>query len=125
MYEENLIENREEIMRFFKSCLWGLLIFFSVCSFSVAEENWKTINQQAISAYQKGDYKRATVLAKQALEIAKIQYGKIHPNTLTSMNNLALFYQNHGQYGLAELLNKQTLFLSKQVLGLDHPDVNE
>ncbi len=120
MYEGNLTENREEIMRFFKSCLW-VLLFLSVCSFSVAEENRETINQQAITAYQQGDYKKATVLTRQALEIAKIQYGEKDSNTLKSMNNLAESYKAQGQYEQAESLHKQVLDLRRQVLGRRHP----
>ena len=48
--------------------------------------------------------------------------GKEHPDTLTSVNNLAVLYQAQGRYGEAEPLYKRALEASERVLGKEHPD---
>ena len=48
--------------------------------------------------------------------------GKEHPNTLTSVNNLALVLQYQGKYDEAEAMNRQALDGYEKVLGKEHPD---
>jgi tetratricopeptide (TPR) repeat protein len=48
--------------------------------------------------------------------------GAEHPDTLTSMNNLALTYRNQGRWKEAEELNVQVMEMRKRVLGTEHPD---
>jgi tetratricopeptide (TPR) repeat protein len=48
--------------------------------------------------------------------------GKEHPDTLTSMNNLANSLRRQGKYAEAEALDRQTLQLMETVLGKEHPD---
>ena len=48
--------------------------------------------------------------------------GPNHPNTLSSMNNLAGLYKNQGKYDLAEPLYVECLELRKTILGPNHPD---
>ena len=48
--------------------------------------------------------------------------GPEHPDTLGSLNNLALLYANQGKYELAELLYQRALTTRKRVLGPEHPD---
>ncbi|WP_130758769.1 tetratricopeptide repeat protein, partial [Microcystis aeruginosa] len=57
-----------------------------------------------------------------ALAIRKQQLGDNHPDTATSLNNLAVFYQSQGRYSEAEPLYKQALAIRKQQLGDNHPD---
>ena len=52
----------------------------------------------------------------------KAKLGPDHPDTLTSMNNLALAYQAAGKLDLALPLFEETLKLRKAKLGPDHPD---
>jgi Flp pilus assembly protein TadD len=49
-------------------------------------------------------------------------FGKEHPSTLTSMNNLAFLLDSQGKYDEAETIYQQTLLLSEKVLGKEHPD---
>ena len=44
-----------------------------------------------------------------------------HPQTLTSMNNLAEVLSSQGKYEAAEAMHRRTLELSEKVLGLEHP----
>ncbi len=46
--------------------------------------------------------------------------GKEHPDTLTSMNNLALVLKNQGKYKQTEQMHQQTLELIEEVLGNEH-----
>jgi hypothetical protein len=48
--------------------------------------------------------------------------GKEHPDTLTSMNNLAFLLQSQGKYDEAEPISRQILALMEKVLGKEHPD---
>jgi tetratricopeptide (TPR) repeat protein len=47
--------------------------------------------------------------------------GKEHPDTLTSMNNLASVLSNQGKYEQAEEMHRQALRLRETVLGKEHP----
>lgn len=48
--------------------------------------------------------------------------GQEHPDTLTSMNNLALVLDSQGKYDEAEEMHRQTLRSREKVLGKEHPD---
>jgi eukaryotic-like serine/threonine-protein kinase len=48
--------------------------------------------------------------------------GPEHPDTLISMNNLALLYREQGRYGQAEPLFTKVLKVRRRVLGPEHPD---
>jgi tetratricopeptide (TPR) repeat protein len=47
--------------------------------------------------------------------------GKEHPDTLTSMNNLAGVLDSQGKYEEAEAMYRQTLASREKVLGKEHP----
>ena len=48
--------------------------------------------------------------------------GKEHPDTLTSMNNLANVLSDQGKYEEAEEMHRQVLAVKETVLGKEHPD---
>ncbi|PLB41714.1 violaceus kinesin [Aspergillus candidus] len=68
-----------------------------------------------------GRWKEAEDLKLQVLQLRKQVLGPEHPETLTSMSNLAIIYQHQGQWKKAEELEIQVLQLRKQVLGPEHP----
>jgi len=68
-----------------------------------------------------GNYQTSQPLLEEALEKRKATLGDVHPNTLTSMNNLASLYQDQGKYNAAEPLYVECLEKSKSALGDDHP----
>ncbi len=86
-----------------------------------AEAQWEALNGQVVQAYQEGKYQDGIALAEQALALAREAFGPEHPDTLTSMNNLALLYQSQGRYGDAEPLYAETLAVRRRVLGPEHP----
>ncbi|WP_130757607.1 CHAT domain-containing protein, partial [Microcystis aeruginosa] len=67
-------------------------------------------------------YNEAEPLYNRSLAIRKQQLGDNHPDTASSLNNLAVFYQSQGRYSEAEPLYKQALAIRKQQLGDNHPD---
>ena len=48
--------------------------------------------------------------------------GDDHPDTLSSINNLAALYRSQGKYDKAEPLYVECLAKRKEILGDDHPD---
>jgi hypothetical protein len=56
------------------------------------------------------------------VETRKRVLGLEHPNTLTSMANLASAYIKQGRCTKAESLEVQVLETRKRVLGSEHPD---
>ena len=57
-----------------------------------------------------------------ALDLTEKELGPEHPDTLTSMGNLARIYSEQGEYERAGELELKALDLSKKVLGSEHPD---
>ena len=71
---------------------------------------------------ESGDWKNAEQLYIQMMDIRKKLLGAEHPDTLTSMGNLALTYKNQGRWNEAEQLQVQVMDMTKKLLGAQHPD---
>jgi serine/threonine protein kinase/Flp pilus assembly protein TadD len=69
-----------------------------------------------------GLYARAQALLTRALEIRRRVLGPNHPQTLSSMDDLALNLSREGHYSEAEKLQRETLDARRRVLGPRHPD---
>src|SRR5260370_1130741 len=67
-------------------------------------------------------YREAEPLLKRALAIREQQLGPQHPDTASSLNNLALLYRAQGKYEQAEPLLKRALAICEQQLGSEHPN---
>ena len=85
-------------------------------------ENAKILHQEGIKLYQQGRYREAIPIAEKVLTISEKVLGPEHPNTATSLNNLAELYRNMGAYDKAEPLYRRSLAIREKVLGPDHPD---
>ena len=72
--------------------------------------------------YRRGQYPDAGALWKQALTVNERVLGAEHPDTLSSLNNLALLYAEQGKYELAEPLYQRALASYERVLGAEHPN---
>ena len=72
--------------------------------------------------YSDGRWKEAEELYMQVMETRKRVLGEEHPDTLTSMANLASTYRNQGRWKEAEVLESQVMETRKRVLGEEHPD---
>jgi len=69
-----------------------------------------------------GRWKEAETLGIQVMETMKKVLGSEHPDTLTSISNLALTYWNQGRWKEAETLGIQVVETRKKVLGSEHPE---
>ena len=84
---------------------------------------WEVLNQEVMELTQTGQYDRAVVVAKKALEVAEQNTRPNHLAVATSLNNLAALYKTQGQYAKAAPLYTRALDIRVNALGLDHPDV--
>ncbi|KAH8689661.1 violaceus kinesin [Talaromyces proteolyticus] len=69
-----------------------------------------------------GRYNEAEIFFRDALHVQQKRYDRNHPNTLSSIGNLASIYQKQGRWNEAEELEVQVLKTCKTVLGIEHPD---
>ncbi len=69
-----------------------------------------------------GAYDRAIGFSQRSLALHKQHLGTDHPDTLTSMNALAVAYRFAGKLDMALPLHEETLKLEKAKLGPDHPN---
>jgi CHAT domain-containing protein len=68
-----------------------------------------------------GQYALALPLYQRALAISEKAEGSEHPNTGTSLNNLAGLYEAMGQYSQAMPLYQSALTISEKAEGAEHP----
>src|SRR6202522_216154 len=76
----------------------------------------------ALMMKENGDWNNAEQLEAQVMNMRKKLLGAEHPDTLTSMANLASTYWNQGRWNEAEQLNVQVMDMMKKLLGAEHPD---
>ena len=69
-----------------------------------------------------GEYAKAESLYQEALRIRQKVLGPEHPDTATSLQNLAGLYETVGDYAKAEPLLLEALRIQQKVLGPEHPD---
>ena len=79
---------------------------------------WKFGN----SVYSDGRYKEAEKVFAQVKKSREKELGPEHPDTLTSMDNLASTYTEQGRWREAEELGVLVFETRKRVLGPEHPD---
>ncbi|MFH0965821.1 MAG: FHA domain-containing protein [Planctomycetota bacterium] len=72
--------------RVFAICCLPLLLALPA-PVQVAE--WETLNEEAVSLYKQGDYDRAVVLAKRALEVAERDLAPDHPDVAALRRNIS------------------------------------
>ena len=89
---------------------------------ALGAKTWKTMARLGWVADLQGKYAEAEVLESKALEAQRRVLGPEHPDTLGSMNYLAVIYGHEGKYAQAEALDAQILEIQKRVLGPEHPD---
>jgi CHAT domain-containing protein/exonuclease VII small subunit len=102
------------------------LLFAQAPSLSAEQEEQlklaKTYDSQVVQYYQQGLFKKALPLAKKAWKKRKEILGEKHPETLISLNNLALIYKKLGSLSHALPLYEKGYRFSKEVLGEKHPN---
>ncbi|KAF4545517.1 Kinesin light chain, partial [Lasiodiplodia theobromae] len=68
-----------------------------------------------------GKYGEAEETHREVLALREKVLGKEHPNTLTSMHEVAYNLGKQGKYGEAEETHREVLALREKVLGKEHP----
>jgi len=72
--------------------------------------------------WNQGRWKEAEELEVQVMETRKRVLGEEHPDTLTSMANLAFTWKGYGRDAEAIELMEKCVLLRASVLGFDHPN---
>lgn len=80
---------------------------------------WLTL---ALILAESGWTKDALQLTEEVVALHKSKLGADHPDTLTSMHNLAIDYSEAGRRDEALQLTEEVVALRKSKLGADHPD---
>jgi tetratricopeptide (TPR) repeat protein len=80
------------------------------------------LNEAGFYLWSRGQYQQARPLHEQALAIRRRELGDDDPDTLQSMNSLALTRRQLGDLQSTYELFEQTLADRRLVLGGDHPD---
>jgi hypothetical protein len=70
---------------------------------------------------ENGDFNNAEQLEVQVMDMRKKLLGAEHPETLSSMANLASTYRDQGRWNEAEKLEVQVMDMRKKLLGAEHP----
>src|SRR5688572_16562999 len=93
----------QEPMKTLTTVFFSLLFLLSTTVSVYAQGiEWEILDDEVKSLSKKGQYDRAVVVAKKALEVAEKAFGSNHLNVATSLNNLAELYRTQGQYAQAE-----------------------
>jgi tetratricopeptide (TPR) repeat protein len=69
-----------------------------------------------------GEYAEAQPLYERSLEIREKVLGPEHPDTASSLNNLAGLLHDQGKYAEAQSLYERALEICENILGPEHPD---
>ncbi|KAE8326165.1 purine and uridine phosphorylase [Aspergillus sergii] len=90
-----------------------------------AQGQWKEAEEleiQVLELRKQGQWKEAEELEIQVLELRKQVLGPEHPDTLTSMGNVAYTWKSLGKIQDALALMENCVELHRNLLGPDHPD---
>ncbi|KAK4194106.1 hypothetical protein QBC40DRAFT_188947, partial [Triangularia verruculosa] len=72
--------------------------------------------------WNQGRWEEAEKLFVQVMETRKTKLGADHPDTLTSMANLAFTWKSQGQHSDALALIEECAQARQRLLGAEHPD---
>jgi tetratricopeptide (TPR) repeat protein len=75
------------------------------------------LKQQVHELYREGKFREAIPLAEKVVFLTKRAKGERHPDTATSLNDLAELYEAVGDYAKAEPLYQKALAIRQKVLG--------
>ena len=97
-------------MKYIPTIITVLLLVLPLpsCLPSDADIEWDILNQEAVDLYAKGQYGRAVIVAKKALEIAEKNIGPHHLDVAMSLNNLAEVYRATERDTEAAMLEQRT-----------------
>lgn len=98
----------------------------ALCRMAFGDEDAATLahrnNLAFTTLWAQGDLLGARGLQETVLAVRRRVLGKEHPDTLTSMNNLAETLRTQGDLPGARGLQETVLAVRRRVLGVEHPD---
>ena len=97
------------------------LLLLGAASALAQGNEWDALNREVRELYSAGEYDRAEVMARKALEVAEATVDPDHPAVATSLSNLASLYMARANYAEAERLYLRALTIGEKALGPDHP----
>jgi hypothetical protein len=106
---------------------WRRLLPHALCVLDHSGEDYENETRTqlswncAMALSSDGQDSQAEQLFKRVMETRKRVLGEEHPDTLTSMANLASTYSNQGRWKEAEELKVRVMETFKRVLGEEHP----
>jgi putative hemolysin len=100
---------------------WGLLNHIDTALQSGTPDHVGITAPLGLVYFEGGRWKEAEVLQVPGIETAKQVLGEEHPNTLTSIGNLASTYGNQGRWKGVEVLQVLVMKTTQWVLGEEHP----
>jgi tetratricopeptide (TPR) repeat protein len=109
-------------------CLIVMLLAFGGLSCTVQaqapadDHSPAELKRQIDELYREGKFREAIPLAEKVVFLTKRAKGEEHPDTATSLNDLAELYEAVGDYTKAEPLYQKALAIRQKVLGPDHPN---
>jgi tetratricopeptide (TPR) repeat protein len=95
----------------------GLLFCFSVSATFAEQADWQKATAAAKVARQNGNYSDAVALYKQALEIQERKMGPNSTEVASTLNNLAVVYQDESKDADAEPLYRRSLQIWEKLRG--------
>ena len=118
-----------QIQMMVRRIVLGLVVMLAAMQFGLAQENVQQqvrkqvdlINEEVGKLYGQGKYGAALVKAKSAVALSERGLGPEHPDTGTSLNNLAEVHRVMGAYDKALPLNQRALAIAEKVQGPEHP----
>ena len=78
--------------------------------------------KKVAEAHTEGDYIKAKNAFQELYDLFKCELGEKHPDTLSALHNLAIFYSDLGDYNKACELQNAVYNARKEILGEKHPD---
>jgi tetratricopeptide (TPR) repeat protein len=80
------------------------------------------LNRAGAYLHGRASYEDAETLFRDALDTREKFWGAEHPDTATSLNNLARVLQDEGRLADARLLFERALKIDEKAYGIDHPE---
>jgi Tetratricopeptide repeat/TIR domain len=94
----------------------------ALCARGVSSvEETRLANLVALHDCERGLYARSRALLEEALRIRRQLLGEVHPDTLASVNNLAVTLQAEGNLVGARVLQEHAFSVVRRLLGEEHP----
>src|SRR5690349_7483480 len=99
--------------------LSGLGLLLSAPAASAQQTDWHVVATAARLAHQKGSYAEAETLYRQALELQAKTTASKRADVATTLNNLAVVFQDDYQDAAAEPLYRHSLEIWEKIPGKD------